>query len=124
MPQWFYRINGHAEFGPIGASDLLELIRQGQVDGQTEIRKDDSAWVLACEINGLWQAAGRPTVEFKCPYCESAIEKPPTWCKSCRKDVAKSVGQLVRHSRPKDRTHSWEREAVAKVDKPKAPPLQ
>ena len=57
MSQWFYRIQAGKEQGPFPSSRLLELIRSGEIDGETEIRKDDSPWVPACQINGLWQAA-------------------------------------------------------------------
>lgn len=129
MPNWFYRFTDHSEFGPVGASELLELIRRGEIDGQTDVRKDDSQWVKANTINGLWQAAGRPTVVFHCPNCESPIDKPPTWCRKCRKDVAKAVGQLIKHSKPQDRHNTWEptkskASTSSASSKPKAPPLQ
>jgi uncharacterized protein with PIN domain len=123
MAHWFYRIEDGREFGPIGSSQLLELIRQGHVASETEVRKDDSPWVRACEVNGLWQAVGLPTVKFRCPHCEAEIEKPPTRCSACQKPVAKAVGSLVRHSRPQAVEREWTQ--VERVSqKPKAPPLQ
>lgn len=127
MPNWFYRFTHHSEFGPIGSSELLDLIRRGEIDGETDVRKDDSQWVKANTINGLWQAAGRPTVVFHCPHCEAPIDKPPTWCRKCRKDVVKAVGQLIKHSKPHDRHNTWEptkSKTSTSSSKPKAPPLQ
>ncbi len=123
MAQWFYRFENGREHGPIASSQLLELIRRGDVESETEVRKDDSPWVRACEVNGLWQAVGMPTVQFQCPYCQSAIERPPTRCKSCHHPVAKAVGNLVRHSKPVSRESEWT-QAERVSQKPKAPPLQ
>ena len=69
MVEWYYRFKGVDEHGPIGGSQLLQLIRDGVVLEDTLIRKDDSNWVPSVEINGLWAAAGRPTAAFKCPNC-------------------------------------------------------
>ena len=123
MSQWFYRIQVGREQGPFLSSRLLELIRSGEIDGETEVRKDDSPWVPACQINGLWQAAGKPSVAFKCPFCNSEIDRPPTKCKSCNKQVTKAVGQLVPKARPTSNTESWTKTLPAQ-EKPKAPPLQ
>jgi len=123
MAQWFYRDQPGRDVGPVTSSQLLELVRQGEIDSDTEVRKDESPWARACEVNGLWLAAGMPTVFFRCPSCDAEIERPPTHCKSCHADIRKATGQLVQHSRPKDKLSKWtnvERNAC----KPKAPPLQ
>lgn len=122
VAEWYYRNSSGEEKGPIGGSQLLELIRCGLVKGNTEIRKDQSPWVYAYEVNGLWQAVGRPSVEFQCPHCGHPIAKPPTRCGECRKEVSKSVGHLVLHQKPKDQDQTWAIDKGAPV-KPKAPPL-
>ena len=123
MSNWFYRNPMGRTLGPVPSSQLLELIRNGEIDGETEVRKDDSQWVLACQVNGLWQAASQPGVAFKCPFCQAEIDRPPTKCKSCNKWVEKSVGQLVQHTRPESKSDSWTKAAPV-AEKPKAPPLQ
>ena len=123
MTKWFYRTVDKREVGPVPSSQLLELIRKGDIDGETEVRKDDSPWVPARQVNGLWKAAGTPGVAFKCPFCGSAIERPPTQCDSCNRAVAKAVGQLVQHSRPKGKAESWIKSQPV-APQPKAPPLQ
>lgn len=122
MADWFYRNPSGEEKGPVGGAELLNLIRRGEVQGNTELRKDKSPWVYAYEVNGLWQAVGRPTVEFKCPFCSSPISKPPTRCAECRKDVARAVGHLVTHQKPKDQESTWRGDPNSS-EKPKAPPL-
>ena len=123
MAKWFYRTDEKKEIGPVPSSQLLELIRNGAIDGETEVRKDDSPWVLARQVNGLWKAAGMPSVAFKCPFCGSAIERPPTKCDACSRAVAKAVGQLVQHTRTKGKAESWT-PAEPVATRPKAPPLQ
>jgi len=125
VAEWFYRTTVGEEKGPIGGAQLLELIRRGEVKGNTEIRKDQSPWVYAYEVNGLWQAVARPSVEFKCPHCGATIPKPPTFCTGCRKDVAKAVGHIVTHQKPKEQESSWSKENKENIasEKPKAPPL-
>jgi rubrerythrin len=123
MASWFYRTNRGREQGPVASSELLELIRTGAIDGETEVRKDDSHWVPANQVNGLWQAVGKPTVVFKCPECGSLIDKPPAKCNACEKVVNKAVGQLHVNSRPANQTASWAKTEPIQ-NKPKAPPLQ
>lgn len=125
MAEWFYKNAQGREVGPLGGTQLLELVRQGEIQAQTAVRKDDSAWTVACHINGLWQAAGRPGVEFRCPFCEASISKPPTHCGACHRDVSKAVGRLVNHSVPKSQSSVWSdgHSAPVPADKPKAPPL-
>ena len=56
MAEWFYRV-GEQSFGPVTNAQLLDLVRLGKVDGDTQIRKDDSNWVLAQAVGGLLDAA-------------------------------------------------------------------
>jgi GYF domain 2 len=94
MTTWYYR-SGGKEIGPIGPGELLELVRKGVVSPETELRKEDNRWLLASDVNGLWEAAGRPSVGFKCPYCSKPITKPPCLCKSCNRQIEKATGHLV-----------------------------
>jgi hypothetical protein len=95
MTEWFFRIKGKRELGPVTSGELLELIRQGTILPHTEIRKDNSRWLAASEIHGLFEAAARPSVAFNCPYCEKPIEKPPCRCRSCTRQIMKATGHLV-----------------------------
>lgn len=84
MPQWFYR-EGEDAVGPFTSSDLLELVRHQTVTGTTMVRKGESAWFPASDVGGLFAAAARPTVEYSCPECGSEVDKPPTYCRRCRR---------------------------------------
>lgn len=95
MPQWYYRLKGTEEHGPIGPAELLNLIRNGVIGEETLVKKDDSKYVPSIEINGLWAAAGRPRAEFNCPYCGRGISKPPVQCPGCSEMVEHAVGHLA-----------------------------
>ncbi len=97
MTEWFYRNGDEQEHGPIGAKALLELIHQGEVVEQTFLRKDDSQWVQAIEVNGLWEAARRPTLEYLCPQCHRVVDPPPCRCKRCDMPVTRAIERYVFH---------------------------
>lgn len=120
MSEWYYRIDGKSEAGPVGSSKLVELIRAGTIRSDTEIRKGNSKWLRACEVNGLWDAAILPSVLFRCPYCDATIPKPPINCVKCGKHIEKAVGQLVTHPRPTE--PGWT-QFQRTESKPKEPPL-
>ena len=103
MAEWFYRVDEQS-FGPVTNAQLLDLVRLGKVDGDTQIRKDDSNWVLAQSVGGLLDAANRDEAETVCPYCGNSISLPPTRCENCHRDVtvvirANESGTIHRQSR-------------------------
>ena len=97
MSSWFYRIGDSPEQGPMAPSELLELIRKGVILEDTLVRKGDSPWVYSVEVNGLWEAAGRPSATFDCPHCGKAIPKPPVQCSHCHQTVQNATGRLIYH---------------------------
>lgn len=86
MADWFYRVGGRS-FGPITNAELLDLVRVGTVDGETQVRKDDSSWVTAQSVGGLLDAAQRDEAATVCPYCGEPIAQPPTRCENCQRSV-------------------------------------
>jgi hypothetical protein len=120
MSEWYFRTDDGKIGGPIPSSKLLELIRSGKILSETEVRKDDSPWVKACEVNGLWKAAGLPSIGFRCPFCQAAIDRPPTKCKNCERPIDKAVGNLRPNSVPAD--PGWTKFKRTEA-KPKTPPL-
>lgn len=79
--EWYIQLGGET-VGPMTSADLLKRVRAGEVQPTTQIRKDDSQWVAAEEVNGLMDAATRDRV-FKCPYCGERISRPPCSCPNC-----------------------------------------
>lgn len=92
MPQWFYQYEEEV-YGPVKASDLLQLVRDQTICSETLVRKDASAWFPASEVGGLFEAAAKPTVEFQCPECGTKVGKPPCYCRKCRR--------VLEYARPK-----------------------
>ncbi len=87
---WYYRASGK-EIGPLKSSELVTHIRQGRVTPDTMIRKQDSQWVAAREVGGLFEAADkRSQTEHICPFCGESIPKPPVRCPNCSRDVVVS----------------------------------
>lgn len=93
MTTWYVKI-GSKEHGPLSPTELLEWVRHQKIQPDTLIKKKDRRWLCASEVQGLFDAAARPTVVFRCPYCDREIPKPPCRCAHCRRDVEKAVGQL------------------------------
>jgi hypothetical protein len=59
MPsKWYCDVRGK-KIGPISPSELLELIRSGDVTATTMVRKNDSRWFRADSVGGLFEAAFR-----------------------------------------------------------------
>ena len=56
--QWFCRVGGKV-LGPMPGEELIKKVRTGAVKAATQIRKNDSPWFPAEEVNGLFETAFR-----------------------------------------------------------------
>jgi|GEM_PF-4176708 len=81
--EWFYRTPDDQPCGPLRPGELLELVRRGQIQEQTLIRKGDSAWFPAKTVGGLFAAAAKPRVKMCCPECQHEIKLFPAACRHC-----------------------------------------
>ncbi|MEL6109765.1 MAG: DUF4339 domain-containing protein [Planctomycetota bacterium] len=91
MSQWFLqRMEGsvQSEVGPLRPAELLALVRKGDIQPETRLRKDNSAWFPAREVGGLFEAAVREVVQYYCPGCGTRVRRPPVTCPSCLRDLA------------------------------------
>ena len=90
MTEWYCDISGEV-VGPLKSSQLVQMVRTGEVTRDTLIRKDDSQWVPAMEVNGLFDAATKEvksksaTLGYICPYCGDSVAKAPTECGNCER---------------------------------------
>ena len=57
MAEWYFEMMGQP-VGPITGKQLLERVRSGDIVVDTPVRKDDSQWVPARDVGGLFTAAG------------------------------------------------------------------
>lgn len=94
MAVWYCEVEG-VEEGPMTSNQLIEKIHGGEVDRDTLVRKDDSQWVPAIEINGLFAAASRPIVRKLCPYCEVLIESVPCECPGCARQIQRVIQRSI-----------------------------
>ena len=53
MARWFYRI-GDEEQGPISTTELVALVRAGRLKSSDLVRKNESKWVSASKVRGLF----------------------------------------------------------------------
>lgn len=96
--EWYYQGSGSTNIGPLSNAELLEHVRAGFVDESTLVRKDDSKWVAAREINGLMEAAKKPARVDACPYCETPVNPAPTRCPKCDRQLLRTVKKKVDNS--------------------------
>ncbi len=87
---WYYRVGGK-EIGPLKASEIVAHVRTGRVEPDTLVRKNDSQWVAAGEVAGLFDAADTDrSHQHVCPFCGVAVPPPPSTCPNCFRDVVVS----------------------------------
>ncbi len=96
MTQWFMQ-SAAAELGPFAPSQVLEMVRRGEITRETKLKKDDSAWFPAGEIGGLFEAALRPTIGYLCPVCRGDIKIPPCECPHCGRQVDVAHRKVTEH---------------------------
>lgn len=91
MAQWFYQDRDTVR-GPISGKQLLELVKAGKIRHDTPVRKDDSHWVPASSVGGLFERAHKEgRHENICPYCGHEVGPPPTTCAGCGHRITFSI---------------------------------
>ena len=102
MAEWYVKLDETETeeeiLGPLRPSELLKMVRSGQVVPETQIRKDDSAWFSAQQVGGLFEAAIRPTINYFCPQCDTKISEPPVVCPKCLRDVRKAREEITENT--------------------------
>jgi hypothetical protein len=95
VTKWFIQRAGSSEdLGPYRPSELLELVRSGEVTSETMLRKDDSKWFAAADVGGLFEAAMRPTIRYFCPQCSTEVSEPPVTCPKCDLNIIRAKTQI------------------------------
>ncbi len=92
--EWYYQIMNDV-VGPLTSSQLVDRVRTGQVKEDTLIRKDDSQWVPARQVNGLLEAIGQSQAQRICPYCGDKVDTPPTTCHGCNRKLVLSFNSRL-----------------------------
>ena len=99
MTQWFIQQGANRDdLGPYRPSELLELVRNGEVTKATMLRKDKSSWFSAGDVGGLFEAALRPTIQYFCPECELEVSEPPVICQRCGREIRQGITRITEHS--------------------------
>lgn len=128
MAEWFVqKPNAESEgeaLGPLRPSELLEMVRAGEIVPESKIRKDDSKWFDASDVGGLFEAAIRPTIDYFCPQCDTRVTEPPVVCPKCLRDIRKAREEITENSiagsdATKQTSRSVQNWLKKKVKKPK-----
>lgn len=102
---WYYDAQGQI-IGPLSGQELLDRVRAGEVTVETLVKKGDSQWVKAGDVNGLFEAAFRRQTYYQCPYCGAEVDKPPTVCLGCDREITAVYRVTQRPSPPVRRTNA------------------
>lgn len=86
MSDWYYE-SLNKVIGPISSRQLLDKLRTGEIDAETRVRKNDSQWVPAMTVGGLYEAASRKVSKRICAYCGHEVLKVPTVCEGCERYI-------------------------------------
>jgi GYF domain 2 len=98
VTSWFIKHKEDTEeTGPYKPAELLEMVRKGEVVRETFVRKDDSAWFIAMNVGGLFEAAMRPTIQYFCPQCSVEVGEPPVICHHCGRDIREGIVKITEH---------------------------
>ena len=103
--EWYYQIMNDV-VGPLSGRQLLDKVRAGQVKEDTLVRKDDSQWVPARQVNGLMDAVEQSRTQRVCPYCGQRDDR----YRSDRRDRDNDRYRADRRDRDDDRQNRNEDE--------------
>ncbi len=62
VAEWFCQVMG-SEVGPLSQRQLVDMVRQHQVNPEDLVRRNKSGWVPAFEVKGLFEAASKPPTQ-------------------------------------------------------------
>lgn len=62
--EWFCHVMG-SEVGPLSQRQLVDMVRQHQLNPEDLVRRNSSDWVPAFEVKGLFEAAAKPPAPAK-----------------------------------------------------------
>jgi len=106
--EWFCQVMG-SEVGPLSQRQLVDMVRQHQLNPEDLVRRNTSGWVPAFEVKGLFEAAAKPVapVAERSPPSEESDAKqsvPQTESEESRLADSTARRQHVKENpKPKDR---------------------
>lgn len=57
--EWYCQLMG-SELGPLNVEQLVDMVRQHQITPEDLVRRNESPWVPAYQVKGLFEAAAKP----------------------------------------------------------------
>ncbi len=62
--EWYCQLMG-SDLGPLNVEQLVDMVRQHQITPEDLVRRNESAWVPAYQVKGLFEAAAKPKAKPK-----------------------------------------------------------
>jgi len=62
--EWYCQLMG-SDLGPLNVEQLVDMVRQHQITSEDLVRRNESPWVPAYQVKGLFEAAAKPKPERK-----------------------------------------------------------
>ena len=59
VAEWYCQVMG-SEVGPLTQHELVDMVRNHRINPEDLIRRNESSWVAAFEVKGLFEAAAKP----------------------------------------------------------------
>lgn len=87
MPvEWYCKVMG-TEVGPLNQDQLVDMVRNHRVNPEDLVRRNNSQWVPAFEVKGLFEAAAKPAPPKPAPEPEEKLEEAtetpaPVWTRA------------------------------------------
>ncbi len=57
--EWYCQLMG-SDLGPLNVEQLVDMVRQHQITPEDLVRRNESPWVPAYQVKGLFEAAAKP----------------------------------------------------------------
>ena len=74
MVEWYCQVMG-SEVGPLSQEQLVDMARQHRLTPEDLVRRNNSSWVPAFQVKGLFEAAARPPKPKPEPKPTEAIDE-------------------------------------------------
>ena len=110
VAEWYCQVMG-SEVGPLTQRELVDMVRNHRINPEDLVRRNESSWVAAFEVRGLFEAAAKP------PSPSKSAETKPT----VAEDSASPVGRTESPHRRPDPPHTDVRASSKLVAKQQTP---
>ena len=110
VAEWYCQVMG-SEVGPLSQRQLVDMVRQHQVNPEDLVRRNASSWVPAFQVKGLFEAAAKP------PKPEPQNTDPDAASNQRSQDVADATQVIEKQGFPaQSKEDSTQAETIRRID--------